>query len=80
MASEVAAKVAAHFEGQADIKVRTLGFAEVPCPTAPSLEEDFYPDPIAIASMAHQLVKGTPLKQDPNEIFNWKEIEFKGPF
>jgi pyruvate/2-oxoglutarate/acetoin dehydrogenase E1 component len=58
---------------------RRLGFAETPCPTTPSLEKSFYPDAIAVANAAVDL-----LGVDQKPVFSprddLKVVEFKGPF
>jgi pyruvate/2-oxoglutarate/acetoin dehydrogenase E1 component len=75
MAAEIVAQVAERVPGTA---CRRLGFAPVPCPTTKNLENLFYPSASRIASVAHELVRGTkwePPHEDAPEI-----IEFKGPF
>lgn len=79
-AAEIAAQVAQHFEGNADIRIRRMGFAPVTCPTTPSLEEHFYPNPRSIAVMANKLVFGDKADWYPEERPDLKAFEFKGPF
>lgn len=79
-AAEIAAQVAQHFEGHADIRIRRMGFAPVTCPTSPTLEEHFYPNPRSIASAAHKLVSGEKADWFPEERHDLKAFEFKGPF
>lgn len=79
-AAEIAAQVAQHFEGNADIRIRRMGFAPVTCPTTPSLEAAFYPNPRNIASMAHKIVSGDKTDWFPEERHDLKSYEFKGPF
>jgi len=62
------------------IEVKRMGFAFTPCPTAPALEDGFYPDPFSIAETAFKMVH-----PNKNIIFSEKnikkeEVEFKGPF
>jgi len=61
------------------IKVARLGFAPVPCPTAPALEEHFYPNARRIAAAAHALADGNrdwvPEQADAPEV-----KDFRGPF
>jgi pyruvate/2-oxoglutarate/acetoin dehydrogenase E1 component len=61
-------------------EIRRMGFAAVPCPTTPALEEHFYPNARTIAAMAHRMVsggKGTWLPEKQAEV---ETLEFKGPF
>ena len=59
--------------------IRRMGFAAVPCPTTPSLEDLFYPNSRTIAGAAHAMVKERddwmPERKDEIET-----IEFRGPF
>jgi pyruvate/2-oxoglutarate/acetoin dehydrogenase E1 component len=77
--AEIAAQVAEQLEGESDIRIRRLGFAPVTCPTTPSLETHFYPNPRGIASLAYRLVNG---RRDwlPEERPDLQAVEFKGPF
>jgi pyruvate/2-oxoglutarate/acetoin dehydrogenase E1 component len=59
---------------------RRLGFAPVPCPTTPSLEEHFYPNARTIAAAAFDLASGRARNWVPEERPDLKSIEFKGPF
>ena len=65
------------------VKVKRLGFAQTTCPTTPSLEKGFYPNPITIAKTAMEMV-------DANKATHWEpnsldaeliyQKKFKGPF
>jgi pyruvate/2-oxoglutarate/acetoin dehydrogenase E1 component len=66
--------------GAAGVKMERMGFAFVPCPTSPPLEQEFYPNARTIAARACRLVDparelGASLRPPAVE-----EIEFKGPF
>jgi pyruvate/2-oxoglutarate/acetoin dehydrogenase E1 component/TPP-dependent pyruvate/acetoin dehydrogenase alpha subunit len=78
--AEIAACVAVRFEGQADIRIRRMGFAPVTCPTTPSLEAHFYPNPRSIASAAYNLVRSDQTDWLPEERADLIAVEFKGPF
>lgn len=78
--AEIAACVAQALEGEADVRIRRLGFAPVTCPTTPALEDHFYPNPRDIASMAYGLVKDDQGGWMPDERDDLQAIEFKGPF
>ena len=56
-----------------------LGFAQTTCPTSPTLEEAFYPNPKTVAKAAANLLDTLP-NWEP--VFSKKvaEVEFKGPF
>jgi len=79
-AAEIAAQVGQHFEGQADIRIRRMGFAPVTCPTTPTLEAHFYPNPRNIATTAYQLVTGGKTDWLPQERKDMQAVEFKGHF
>lgn len=62
-----------------DIEVHRMGFAFVPCPTTPALEQQFYPDAKKIALKAYEMLN--PEKHwEPTSNLQIEEIEFKGPF
>lgn len=78
--AEMAAVVAQALEGEADVRIRRMGFAPVTCPTTPALEEHFYPDPLDIAAEAYRLVRDPQSDWRPEERDDLRAIEFKGPF
>lgn len=79
-ASEIVAGVVERLQGERDVRVKRLGFAPVPCPPTPPLEDLFYPNARTVASAAQQLVRpGTPAWL-PEERADLKAVEFKGPF
>ena len=78
--AEIVAQVLERLQGQREVRVQRMGFAPVTCPTAPSLEAEFYPDARRIASAACDLVHGSPQNWIPAERPELREIEFKGPF
>ncbi|MCK4821367.1 alpha-ketoacid dehydrogenase subunit beta [bacterium] len=63
-----------------DVAVRRMGFAFVPCPTTPVLEEQFYPSAKKIASQAYRMVRGNRKSWIPKAELEIEEVEFKGPF
>jgi len=77
--AEIIAAVTERLQGERDIQVRRLGFAPVTCPTAPNLENLFYPNGRTIASSACELITGEK-GWLPEEREDLKDIEFKGPF
>jgi pyruvate/2-oxoglutarate/acetoin dehydrogenase E1 component len=78
--AEIVAAVMERLQGQREIRVLRLGFAPVPCPTTPTLEEHFYPNARTIAAAVFDLVRGGPRGWMPAERPELKSIEFKGPF
>ncbi len=62
-----------------EILMQRMGFASVPCPTTPSLENHFYPDAKKIALKAYEMLKPGE-KWEPSSKLQIEEIEFKGPF
>lgn len=62
-----------------NIVVHRMGFEFVTCPTAPTLEEHFYPNANKIASKAYQMM-GNRKSWIPKTELKIEEVEFKGPF
>lgn len=62
------------------VEMERMGFAFVVCPTAPTLEDHFYPDAIKIASKAYGMVCPSRGPWTPMRGGETEEIEFKGPF
>jgi pyruvate dehydrogenase E1 component beta subunit len=77
--AEIAMQVVEKLGSSAAVRVGRLGFAPVPCPTAPALEQHFYPSARQIAAAAYALVGNTrewaPAHADAPEV-----MEFRGPF
>jgi pyruvate/2-oxoglutarate/acetoin dehydrogenase E1 component len=63
-----------------NIEVYRMGFAFVPCPTTPALEQHFYPDAKKIASKAYEMISSKGTSWQPTTKLQIEEIEFKGPF
>ncbi len=78
--AEIVAAVSERIGAQRPLGVRRLGFAPSTCPTAPSLEASFYPNPRTIAAAAYDLVEGTEVGWLPAERAELTDVEFKGPF
>ncbi len=78
--AEIVAQVAERLAAVRDLRVKRLGFAPVTCPTAPNLEELFYPNARTIAAAARDLVEGRPTGWLPAENPDLCHLEFKGPF
>jgi pyruvate/2-oxoglutarate/acetoin dehydrogenase E1 component len=78
--AEILAAVTEHLNGDGHVRMRRMGFAPVPCPTTPALEEHFYPNARTIAAAACDLVRGKPCNWMPARQDEIKEFEFKGPF
>lgn len=62
-----------------NISCERMGFADTPCPTTPSLEKDFYPNPKTIAITANNMCDGDN-KWNPPEVEQQEIVSFKGPF
>lgn len=80
VSAEILAAVAERLAFEESIDMRRIGFAPVPCPTTPSLENLFYPDARRIAAAAFGMVRGAAQQWMPEERDDLKAIEFKGPF
>ncbi len=78
--AEIITQVVESIQGTCDIQVKRMGFAPTPCPTTPTLEDQFYPSARQVASEVHKMVfPDTPL-WIPDYRDDLKAIEFKGPF
>jgi acetoin:2,6-dichlorophenolindophenol oxidoreductase subunit beta len=66
----------------AGIAVRRMGFAATPCPTTPSLEHEFYPNPAVIAQAIQQMVQPdrSAWTPDPERSKLAYQLQFRGPF
>jgi pyruvate/2-oxoglutarate/acetoin dehydrogenase E1 component len=78
--AEIVAAVMEQLQGGRELRVLRLGFAPVPCPTTPALEDRFYPNARTIASAVYDLVRGGPQGWMPAERAELRSIEFRGPF
>jgi pyruvate/2-oxoglutarate/acetoin dehydrogenase E1 component len=63
-----------------DMNIRRMGFAFIPCPTSPPLEQEFYPDAGKIARAAFEMLNSGGGKWEPKTKLHIEEVEFKGPF
>ena len=79
-ASEIAAVVSQYFEKYSDIQIRRFGFEQCPCPTTPSLENEFYPNYKSISSLANSLINPDELNWQPGVVSVDDDFYFKGPF
>ena len=78
--AEIISLVVERLSGVHDLRVRRMGFAPVPCPPTPVLEQLFYPNGRTIASAAYDLVQGQANGWLPEERKEPHEIQFRGPF
>lgn len=62
--------------------IRRLGFAPSTCPTTPTLEKLFYPNPASIASAAHAMVRPEAERWEPGaeKAALAYQMNFRGPF
>jgi pyruvate/2-oxoglutarate/acetoin dehydrogenase E1 component len=78
--AEIVARVTERLQGQRDVRVGRLGFAPTTCPTAPSLENLYYPSARTIAAAAFDLVEGRRTGWLPEENKTLNSFIFRGPF
>ena len=80
--AEIAAWIAERLGGGGPLAIRRMGFAPTTCPTTPSLEAAFYPNPSTIAQAVHALVSGRDggWAPDPEHARLAYQVSFKGPF
>jgi pyruvate dehydrogenase E1 component beta subunit len=58
-----------------------MGYARTSCPTTPSLEQAFYPNPATIAETALHMVRPhATWRPDPEEARLAYQARFRGPF
>jgi len=77
--AEIIAKIVENKQMK-EIKFKRMGFAFVPCPTTPTLEEHFYPSSQKIATTAYEMLRPQSPSWEPATTMEKEEIEFKGPF
>jgi pyruvate/2-oxoglutarate/acetoin dehydrogenase E1 component len=78
--AEIVTQVVESIQGTCDIQVKRMGFAPAPCPTTPTLEDQFYPNARQVASEVHKMVFPDAPLWIPDYRDDLKAIEFKGPF
>lgn len=76
--AEIVSQVVERLQGERTIAINRIGFAPVTCPTAPSLEAEFYPNARTIAAAVYGMVRGESWL--PDERDDLDELVFKGPF
>jgi pyruvate dehydrogenase E1 component beta subunit len=80
--SEIIARIAERPVSLRHIAYQRMGFAPTTCPTTPSLEAHFYPNPATIAKAAYQMVRpgGKPWTPDRASAELAYQTQFRGPF
>ncbi len=80
--AEIVARVAERPVRLRTIRFQRMGFAPTTCPTTPSLEQAFYPNPASIAVAAYELVRpgGSAWTPDPERAALAYQTQFRGPF
>ena len=80
--AEIVARVLEAAGPGAAIEVKRIGFAPTTCPTSPTLEAAFYPNPSTIATAVHAMVRGGQggWQPDPEHAKLAYQAQFKGPF
>ncbi|MEQ8699878.1 MAG: transketolase C-terminal domain-containing protein [Bauldia litoralis] len=80
--AEIIARVAESAGAGRPVAMARMGFAEATCPTTPSLEALFYPNPATIAERAYGMVHpDRPAWQpDPERAELAYQTQFRGPF
>jgi len=80
--AEILARMAERAPGDRPELMARMGYAPTTCPTTPSLEDHFYPNPASIAAKAYGMVKpdGPAWTPDPETAKLAYQMQFKGPF
>lgn len=77
--STIVVALVERLQNERSIQVKRMGFAPVTCPTTPTLEELFYPNPATIAACAYHMVRGDSTWTPPRRKYS-ETISFRGPF
>jgi pyruvate/2-oxoglutarate/acetoin dehydrogenase E1 component len=72
--------IASLHETEIEFKSKRMGFEPVVCPTSPTLEKIFYPNPLSIAKKACFILEKNKKIDKLDSNLEIEEIEFKGPF
>ncbi|NQU56802.1 MAG: alpha-ketoacid dehydrogenase subunit beta [Rhodospirillales bacterium] len=82
MSAEILASAAERIDPDEGVLMQRMGFAPTPCPTTPTLEDAFYPNPATIAQKAYEMVrpKDKNWLPDPKRTELAYQMQFKGPF
>jgi pyruvate/2-oxoglutarate/acetoin dehydrogenase E1 component len=78
--AEIVARVVEETQCDRQVHVGRMGFAATVCPTAPTLEEHFYPNAGTIAEAAYRLVRPNAPAWSPDAQRAPELVEFRGPF
>jgi len=80
--AEIVAQVIEAIGPRGAIGVKRMGFAPTTCPTTPSLEALFYPNPATIAATANAMLRphAASWSPDPERCRMAHHVDFKGPF
>jgi pyruvate dehydrogenase E1 component beta subunit len=80
--AEILAAMAERDDLGGGIALRRMGFAPTTCPTTPSLERHFYPNPVSIAATAYKMARPDGADWTPSgehEVLA-HQLKFRGPF
>lgn len=77
--AEIAARISASCFGRLDAPVTRIGFAPAPCPTTRPLEDQFYPNAVAIIRAVESQLELSPTDLAGEEFYSY-ENKFTGPF
>jgi pyruvate dehydrogenase E1 component beta subunit len=80
--AEILAAMAERDDLGGGIALRRMGFAPTTCPTTPSLERHFYPNPVSIAATAYKMARPDGVDWTPSgehEVLA-HQLKFRGPF
>ena len=77
--AEVAARVSEKCFGHLKSPVKRIGFPPTPTPTARNLENEFYPNAVAIIRGVEERLGLRPMNLSSYDFYSY-EMRFKGPF
>jgi pyruvate dehydrogenase E1 component beta subunit len=80
--AEIVARAVEYLGSSAGLQVRRMGFAPTTCPTTPSLEALYYPNPGTVAEAVHRMLRprARPWSPDPEHAKLAYQQQFRGPF
>jgi pyruvate/2-oxoglutarate/acetoin dehydrogenase E1 component len=80
--AEILARVVESPKTLPGVQVARMGFAPTTCPPSPTIEHEFYPNPMKIAARIHEMVRPAEARWTPDEkrATLAYQLQFRGPF
>jgi acetoin:2,6-dichlorophenolindophenol oxidoreductase subunit beta len=80
--AEILARAAESQQALRGIQMARMGFAPTTCPPSPTIENEFYPNPVTIAAKVHEMVRPGDARwaPDASRAVLTYQLQFRGPF